>query len=81
MSNIQSDEDAVHHDPLLTVGEAARRLHISRSFVYELVHRGLLPIVRIGRALRFRPEDVEALIGEREGAGPRPKGRRKRKAS
>ena len=79
MAKTQSDEDGVRPDPLLTVPEAARRLHISRSLMYELVRRGLLPIVHIGRAMRIRPEDVEALIGQPEGAPARTKGRRKRK--
>lgn len=34
---------------LLTVGEAARLLRISRAFAYELVARGDLPAIRLGR--------------------------------
>ncbi len=64
MSSTPSDEDPVHLEPLLTLLEAARRLHISRSFMYELIRKGVLPVVRIGGVLRFRPEDVEALIGK-----------------
>lgn len=48
---------------LITIPEAAELLGISRSHAYdELVAKGLLPTVRIGRAVRVRPEDVEALV-------------------
>jgi len=47
---------------LLKVGEVARSLGVSLQTVWKLVRRGLLPVVAIGRARRFRPEDVELLI-------------------
>jgi excisionase family DNA binding protein len=34
---------------VVTVAEAAKLLGISRSFAYELVKRGELPVVRMGR--------------------------------
>lgn len=37
---------------LLTVPEAARRLHIGRSTAWELAARRELPTVRIGRSVR-----------------------------
>ncbi len=39
---------------VLTVPEAARLLRISRSLAYELVARGELPAIRLGRAIRIR---------------------------
>ena len=57
----ESDADAARPEPLLSVPEAARRLNISKSYLYALIKRGILPVVRIGVVLRFRPEDVKAL--------------------
>lgn len=37
---------------LLTVPEAARRLSLGRTTAYQLVRRGELPSVRLGRAVR-----------------------------
>lgn len=37
---------------LLTVPEAARFLRISRGLCYELIQRGELPALRLGRAIR-----------------------------
>lgn len=42
---------------LLTVGEAARVLRLSRAYTYELVARGELPVVRFGRRVLI-PKDV-----------------------
>ena len=44
---------------VLTISEAAETLGISRSFAYELVRRGELPAVQLGRR-RFVPK--KALI-------------------
>ncbi|MEW6227928.1 MAG: helix-turn-helix domain-containing protein [Bacillota bacterium] len=38
---------------LLTVEETARELGIARDRVYFLTHHGLLPCVRLGRAIRI----------------------------
>lgn len=34
---------------VVTIAEAAKLLGISRSFAYDLVKRGELPVVRLGR--------------------------------
>lgn len=49
-------------DKLLTATEVASILGISRSFSYQLIHRGIIPSVRIGRSVRVRPTDVESYI-------------------
>jgi excisionase family DNA binding protein len=48
--------------PLLDPQEVARILHVSRSYVYQLLRAGELPIVRLGTALRVRPEDLQEFI-------------------
>lgn len=47
---------------LLTVGDIAQRLQISQSFAYALMQRGEIPTVRLGRAVRVRPQDLEDFI-------------------
>jgi excisionase family DNA binding protein len=45
------------HQLLLTVGEAAQVLRLSRAYTYELVARGDLPVVRFGRRVLI-PRDA-----------------------
>ena len=47
---------------LVTVDEAARRLSIGRSHLYEHLLRGTLRSVRIGRSRRIPSQDLEAFI-------------------
>ncbi len=42
--------------------EAAQLLGLGRSTVYELVQRGELPVVRVGRAVRIAAEDLQAWV-------------------
>ena len=73
MVKIQADEER-EYGHLLNANEVAKRLGVSRSLVYQLINSGDLPVVRIRHALRFRPEDVEALEGRRKAAAELPKG-------
>jgi excisionase family DNA binding protein len=47
---------------LITVEEAARRLSIGRSHLYEYLLRGSLPSIRIGRSRRIASRDLEAFL-------------------
>jgi excisionase family DNA binding protein len=47
---------------LLNAAEAARRLRLSVPHVYTLAAAGTLPSVKLGRAVRFRPADVDRFI-------------------
>jgi excisionase family DNA binding protein len=42
----------------LTVSEVAQQLRLAEGTVYRLVARGRLPAVRLGRAIRFDPQQV-----------------------
>ena len=47
---------------LLKPMEVASLLKISRSFAYQLMQTGVIPVVRIGTACRVRQQDLEAYI-------------------
>lgn len=47
---------------LLKPEEVAAILGVSRSYSYSLLQTGKLPAVRIGRACRVRPQDLEEFI-------------------
>ena len=44
--------------------DVARYLKVSRSWVYQRAEAGLLPCVRVGGLLRFRPDSVRAIANE-----------------
>jgi excisionase family DNA binding protein len=48
---------------LLTVPQAARMLAISRSRVYQLIWKGELVPVHIGRSARFTVSELERFVG------------------
>ena len=47
---------------VVTIAEAAKLLGISRSFAYELVKRGELPVVRLGRRQLVPKESLSQLM-------------------
>ena len=47
---------------LMTANEVAITLRIGQSTVYQLIQRGDLPCVRIGRSVRIRPTDLDKFI-------------------
>jgi excisionase family DNA binding protein len=49
-------------DPLLTIDEVATMLRLSTKTVRRL----RIPCVRLGRAIRFRPSDVERFLAGRK---------------
>jgi excisionase family DNA binding protein len=55
-------------DRLLTIGETADVLRISRPTVYRLLRSGDLHAVRVGQRHRFRREDIDAYLDR--GAAP-----------
>ena len=55
-------------EKLLTAKQAAEVLNIHRYRLYRLVRERVIPVVRIGRALRFRPEELDAWL-ERQSVG------------
>ena len=54
--------DLTSFNHLLKAKEVAEILNINRSFAYHLMQTGDLPVVRLGKACRVRPEDLMAFI-------------------
>lgn len=50
---------------LLTPDQVAQRLGVGRTTVYELMGRGELPSLRIGRARRIPSSAVDAFIARK----------------
>ena len=50
---------------LLTVPEAALRLGVGRSFLYELVMRGEIDSMKLGRSRRIPVVALERFVSER----------------
>ena len=55
----------MEEEQLLKSEEVAHKLHVSRSFAYLLMKRGDIRTVRIGTAVRVRPEDLQKYILEK----------------
>jgi len=53
-------------EKLLTAGQVAEILNVSTAWVYDHAERKRpqLPSVRLGKAVRFRPGDIENFIEE-----------------
>ena len=50
---------------LFTADDVARILNVSRSFAYKMMQDGTLPVVRLGRAVRVRPVDLNQFLETR----------------
>ena len=50
----------------LTVKQAAERLGVSPKTIYDLVEKGRLRCIRIGRTIRIQPSDLEMGTAERK---------------
>jgi excisionase family DNA binding protein len=60
----------VNHDPPLvfSVEQAAARLGISRAFAYQLVARGELPALRLGRRIVVPRHALDELVARASSA-------------
>lgn len=60
----QIDHDGRDETPtrLLTVQEAAQYLAVSTSTLYGWVWQHRIPFIKLGRALRFDPNDLNAFV-------------------
>ena len=56
-------------EPILTIEQVAERLQLKPSTAYELTRRRSrhpLPVLRVGKFLRFRWSEIEAWLVQRE---------------
>lgn len=56
---------------LLTAEEVAKRLGVTKDWVWAQARAGRIPHVRLGRYRRFREEAIEAWVLELEAAAAR----------
>jgi excisionase family DNA binding protein len=58
--------DSAHTGRLLTIGDVAAWLGVSKGWVYDHTtrKRPRLPCIRLGEITRFRREDIENFIEE-----------------
>jgi excisionase family DNA binding protein len=54
--------------------DLAAFLQVSRGFAWKLIDQGAIPSMRIGRAVRVRPEDAAKYVEEHTTAVPEPVG-------
>lgn len=52
---------------LLRPRDAAQALAISTRTLWELTRRGVIPCIRINRAVRYSPADLQAYIDQQKG--------------
>ena len=52
-------------DPLANVNELCQYLNIKKSTAYALAQSGSIPFYRLGRLIRFKPDDVHAWVESR----------------
>jgi excisionase family DNA binding protein len=77
IEDLTASED--HFADLLTVQETARFLKVSVSWIYEHVRPGVedrLPVVKLGKYLRFDRRDLLAYIDAKRAASRRQPRRR-----
>ena len=51
---------------LLTIAEAAEQLTVSKTEMWRIIRRGFIPVVKIGRLTRIRPEALVAFVASFE---------------
>ena len=51
---------------LLTVEQVAERLQVKPRTIYQWVHDGYIPVIKLGALVRFSPASLMAWIKKRE---------------
>jgi excisionase family DNA binding protein len=54
--------DSKYLENLTTAQWVSERMGIPIPSVYDYARRGILPCIRVGKLMRFRPSDIEAFI-------------------
>lgn len=53
-------------EKLLTIDELAKVLSVKKSTIYQWVHLGLIPHIKVGRLLRFKEGSIQKWLASRE---------------
>ena len=56
-------------EELLDTAKVAKLLGVQPSTIRKWVHYGFIPHVKLSRAVRFHPKEIEKWINERKRAG------------
>ncbi len=56
-------------DPLLTVDDLAIYFKVKPRTIYQWVHEGYLPVVKLGSAVRFKQASIAEWVKKRETQG------------
>lgn len=59
---------------LLTVDQIAEWLQVKPRTIYQWVHEGYIPVIKLGTLVRFDPTSVAAWIKQREVVGRKSRG-------
>jgi excisionase family DNA binding protein len=62
MSTTEKLQPFVEKKRLLNIKEGAALLNISENTLRQWVHQRRVPIVKLGKAVRFDPEDLQKFI-------------------
>jgi excisionase family DNA binding protein len=54
--------DSKQHEKLTTAEWVSDKLDIPVPSIYDYARRGVLPCIRVGKLVRFRPSDIESFI-------------------
>jgi excisionase family DNA binding protein len=49
-------------EPLLTAQQVAKRLRVSKARVYELTRQRKIPVIHLGRTVRYDPTEIDAFL-------------------
>ena len=53
-------------EKLLTIDELAKALKVKKSTIYQWVHLGLIPYIKVGRLLRFKEGSIQKWLISRQ---------------
>ncbi len=56
-------------EELLGVREVSRLLGIKKATLYGWVHKGKIPVIKVGSRLRFKPSEISRWLKQRERKG------------
>ena len=70
MKGLRNILDEIQMEKLLKVNEVSELLGIPKGSVYNLVHEGRIPVVKLGNGrVRFKPSSLEKWINSMEKKG------------